>query len=131
VLEKFWAWVDHDGHPEDTLTRDQLLDNVSVYWFGANGASSARLYWESARQVDRSPVDTPSAVSIFPREISPLSKRWCEQRFRDLRYYHRVDRGGHFAAFEQPSRFVDEIRAAFRVLRGTGASPGGGHSVRA
>jgi pimeloyl-ACP methyl ester carboxylesterase len=117
VLEKFWAWVDHHGHPEDTLTKDQLLDNISVYWFGANGASSARLYWESSRRMDMSPVETPSGVSIFPREIFTMSKRWCEQRFHDLRYYHRVDRGGHFAAFEQPELFVDELRACFGILR--------------
>jgi pimeloyl-ACP methyl ester carboxylesterase len=120
VLEKFWAWTDHAGQPEDAVARDQLLDNISVYWFGATGASSARLYWESLRTTNLDPVEIPSGVSIFPREIAPMSKRWCEQRFRDLRYYHRVDRGGHFAAFEQPARFVDEVRAFLRTLRREG-----------
>jgi pimeloyl-ACP methyl ester carboxylesterase len=117
IVEKFWAWTDNDGHPEHALTKDQMLDNISVYWFSATAASSARLYRESLRDVDLSPVEAPSGVSIFPKEIFPLSRRWCEKRYTDLRHYNRVDRGGHFAAFEQPSLFADEVRACFRTVR--------------
>ena len=117
IAEKFWAWTDNDGHPEDALRRDQILDNVSVYWFTATAASSARLYWESFRQRSSEPVTVPSGVSIFPREIYRPSRRWVERRFTDLRWYEALDRGGHFAAFEQPDLFVDQVRGFFRTVR--------------
>ena len=117
IVEKFWAWTDCDGHPERALTKQQMLDNVSVYWFGATGASSGRLYWESLRQANRASVTVPTGISIFPKEIFPISRRWAESRYLDLRYYNRLDRGGHFAAFEQPALFVDELRGFFRLLR--------------
>jgi pimeloyl-ACP methyl ester carboxylesterase len=117
IVEKFWAWTDCDGTPENALTRDQMLDNVSVYWFGATAASSARLYWESLRQANRDPVTVPTGISIFPKEIFPISRRWAERRYLDLRYFNRLDRGGHFAAFEQPELFVDELRRFFRLVR--------------
>lgn len=117
IVEKFWAWTDCDGHPERALTKDQMLDNVSVYWFGATAASSARLYWESLKKANLSPVTVPTGISIFPKEIFPISRRWAETRYRDLRYFNRLDRGGHFAAFEQPALFVDELRNYFRLLR--------------
>jgi epoxide hydrolase len=117
ILEKFWAWTDNDGHPEDVLTRDELLDNVMCYWLPATGASSARLYWESFRASSVTPVEVPTGISVFPREIFRTSRRWAERRFSDLRYFNEVDRGGHFAAFEQPERFVAEVRAAVRAMR--------------
>ncbi len=121
IVEKFRAWTDCDGHPENVLTRDELLDNVMLYWLPATGASSARLYWESfERSVDESqaePIVVPTGCSIFPRELVRISRRWAEQRFSDLRYWNELDRGGHFAAFEQPDRFVEEIRSFFRLVR--------------
>src|SRR5215471_7747928 len=117
IVEKFWAWMDCDGHPENVLTRDQLLDNVMLYWLPATGASSARLYWESFRQASLDPVGVPAGCSIFPGEIARTPRHWAEGRFSDLRYWNEVDRGGHFAAFEQPARFVDELRAFFRLVR--------------
>ena len=116
VAEKMWAWTDHDGHPESALTRDQILDNISVYWFTATGASSARLYWESFADFGSGTVDIPTGCSIFPKEIIRCSQRWAEQRYTDIQYWNELDRGGHFAAWEQPALFVDEMRAAFRVL---------------
>lgn len=116
ILEKFWAWTDNDGHPEDVLTRDELLDNVMLYWLPAAAASSARLYWESFAAPPAA-VAAPTGISVFPREIFRTSRRWAERRFSDLRYFNEVDRGGHFAAFEQPERFVAEVRAAFRTMR--------------
>jgi pimeloyl-ACP methyl ester carboxylesterase len=117
VIEKFWSWTDCDGHPENVLSRDELLDNVMLYWLPGAGASSARLYWESFKTFNLDPVTVPTACSIFPKEIFRMSERWARTRFTDLRYYNRPDKGGHFAAFEQPELFVDEIRAAFRTMR--------------
>jgi pimeloyl-ACP methyl ester carboxylesterase len=117
VLEKFWDWTDCEGHPENALARDELLDNVMWYWIPAAGASSARLYWESFHDRNTEPVTVPSGCSIFPKEIFRASRRWVETRFTDLRYYNEVDKGGHFAAFEQPEVFVDEVRAFFRLVR--------------
>jgi pimeloyl-ACP methyl ester carboxylesterase len=117
IVEKFRAWTDCDGHPENILSRDELLDNVMLYWLTDTGASSARLYWESYRNVDVSPVGVPTGCSLFPKEILRLSRRWAEQRFTDLRYWHEVDRGGHFAALEQPDLFVNEVRSFFRLVR--------------
>ena len=117
IVEKFWAWTDCDGHPENALTRDQLLDNVMLYWLPATGASSARLYWESFTNPDIHPIEVPTGCSIFPKEIIRLPRTWVETRFRDLRYWNEVERGGHFAAFEQPALFVDELRSFFGLVR--------------
>jgi pimeloyl-ACP methyl ester carboxylesterase len=125
VLEKFWAWTDCDGDPLNVLSHDQLLDNVMLYWLPNAGASSARLYWESFRDSHREPVDTPTAVSVYPKEIFRPAQRWAARRYRDIRYWHEVDRGGHFAAFEQPGSFVDEVRAAFRAMLGPRTIGGG------
>jgi pimeloyl-ACP methyl ester carboxylesterase len=124
IVEKFWAWTDCHGHPENVLTRDELLDNLMLYWLPRTGASSARLYWESIRQVNdlitgpvRDVVEVPTGCSIFPKELQRPSRRWAEQRFRDIRHWNELDRGGHFAAFEQPELFVDEVRSFFRQVR--------------
>jgi epoxide hydrolase len=124
IVEKFWAWTDCDGHPENVLTRDELLDNVMLYWLPGTGASSARLYWESIRQVNRwisgstdDTVAVPTGCSIYPKELQRPSRRWAEKRFLDIRYWNELDKGGHFAAFEQPELFVNEVRAFFRLVR--------------
>ena len=118
IVEKFYQWTDCQGHPENVLSRDELLDNVMMYWINACGASSARLYWESfGRGGGGGDITVPSGVSMFPKEIFRASKRWVERRFKDLRYYNTLDRGGHFAAFEQPALFVGELRASFRTMR--------------
>jgi epoxide hydrolase len=117
IIEKFWAWTDCDGHPENAVSRDALLDNVSLYWFTNSAASSARLYWESFNRQSRELVAVPTGCSIFPKEIFRASRRWTERRFTDLRYWNELDRGGHFAALEQPELYVDELRAFFRLVR--------------
>lgn len=117
ILEKFWAWMDCNGHPETVLSRDELLDNVMVYWLTASGASSARIYWESFNNTNTGTVTVPTAISQFPKEIFPTSKRWAEKNFSNLIYYNELDTGGHFAAFEQPELFVTEVRNSFRTLR--------------
>jgi pimeloyl-ACP methyl ester carboxylesterase len=118
ILEKFWSWTDCQGHPENALSRDELLDNVMLYWIPATGGSSARLYWESFTSPPMLQIDVPVGVSVFPKEIFRASKRWCEARFPKLAYYNTLEQGGHFAAFEQPALFVQEVRAAARAIRG-------------
>jgi pimeloyl-ACP methyl ester carboxylesterase len=124
IVEKFWSWSDCDGHPENVLTRDELLDNLMLYWLPGTGASAARLYWESIRQVNRvlagpvtDRVEVPTGCSIFPKELQRPSRRWAERRFTDIRYWNEPAKGGHFAAFEQPELFVSEVRSFFRLVR--------------
>jgi pimeloyl-ACP methyl ester carboxylesterase len=124
LIEKFWAWTDHGGHLEDVLTRDELLDNLMLYWLPGTGASAARLYWESIRQVNDwisgragDTVAVPTGCSIFPRELQRPSRRWAARRFTDIRYWNEPAKGGHFAAFEQPESFVSEVRSFFRLVR--------------
>jgi pimeloyl-ACP methyl ester carboxylesterase len=118
VVEKFWAWTDCEGHPENVLSRDELLDNVMLYWLPGAGASSARLYWEAVNHPGgMPPVTVPSGISVFPKEIYRSSRRWAEKRFTDLRFFADHDKGGHFAAFEQPDQFVADVREFFRTVR--------------
>ncbi len=119
ILEKFWSWTDCQGHPENALTRDELLDNVMMYWMTASGASSARLYWESFGRLTGGDagVELPTGCSIFPKEIVPVPRSWAEQTYKNIVYWNELDKGGHFAAFEQPELFVDELRKCFRLMR--------------
>ena len=116
ILEKFWSWMDCDGHPENVLTRDELLDNVMMYWLPAAGASSAKLYWESFG-ASRTQVEVPMGASIFPKEVFRITEEWAAANYKNIVYWNEPDKGGHFAAFEQPASFVDEVRAAFRRMR--------------
>ena len=119
IMEKFWSWTDSNGHPENVLTRDELLDNVMMYWLPAAGASAARLYWESfsVLTAPKPQIHMPVGASIYPHEIFRASRRWCEERYIKLIHYNVLDKGGHFAAFEQPAIFVNEIRTCFRQVR--------------
>jgi pimeloyl-ACP methyl ester carboxylesterase len=119
ILEKFWAWTDCDGHPENVLGRDELLDNLMLYWVTASAASSARLYWESFGAGRRSarPVTIPTGVAVYPKEIVPPVRRWMAHSHTDIRHWREMPKGGHFAAFEQPALFVDDLRAYFKLLR--------------
>ncbi|MEH6635797.1 MAG: epoxide hydrolase family protein [Halioglobus sp.] len=121
IVEKFYTWTDceKDGvkHPENALSKDEMLDNVMLYWLNNCAASSARLYWESFGTPNLEPIDIPVGCSIFPQEIFRSSQRWAEKRFSKLIYWNELDCGGHFAAFEQPEIFMQEIRASFSSLR--------------
>ena len=117
IREKFPAWTDCNGHPENVLSRDELLDNVMLYWLPGTGASSARLYWESFAKVKMDDILIPVGCSIFPHEIFRCSRRWAEKRFKNIIHFNVMEVGGHFAAFEQPELFIDEIRTCFRSLR--------------
>lgn len=117
ILEKFWSWSDCGGHPENVYTRDELLDNLMFYWVTASAASSARLYWESFRNLPEGPVTVPVGCSIFPKEIFRTSRRLAGKYYPNLTYFNLLSEGGHFAAFERPEAFVRELRACFRPLR--------------
>ena len=111
ILEKLWAWSDCDGDPVRAFGPDRILDNVMLYWLPAAAASSARLYWESFGSFGgRGTVDVPAGVSNFPKEIFHPPRHWAARTYTDLRMWHDLDRGGHFAAFEQPELFVAEVR---------------------
>lgn len=110
--------------PASGYYRDELLDNLMLYWLPGTGASSARLYWESLRQVNEwisgsagAPVIVPTGCSVFPKGLQRPSRRWAERRFPNIRYWNEPGKGGHFAAFEQPALFVDEVRSFFRLVR--------------
>jgi pimeloyl-ACP methyl ester carboxylesterase len=112
-----------DGQPSGGLTRDHILDNITVYWLTGTGASAARSYWESARAQALAAGQAPPQVTIpvgfttFPDEIFRAPRSWVELAYPTLTYFHEADKGGHFAAWEQPELFATEIRAAFRPLR--------------
>ena len=106
-----------DGQPEG-LTRDDVLDNITLYWLTNTGVSSARLYWENKLAFFAPKhVGIPVAVSVFPDELYPAPRSWAERAYPKLIYYNKLDKGGHFAAWEQPQLLSQEIRAGFRPLR--------------
>ena len=123
------AWIyalfqdvsDSGGQPERVIPLDHLIDDVMLYWLPNAGPSSARFYWEAAQEMRRgmpsAPVPLPAGVSMFPGEQLRLSRRWAEKRFADLRFFAEAERGGHFAAMENPAACVEHIRATFRMLR--------------
>jgi hypothetical protein len=106
------------GHPVGNLTRDEVLDNVTFYWFTNTGISSARLYWESkVGFFDVKNVSIPAAVSVFPHEIYKAPRTWAERAYANLIYVNEVDRGNHFAAWQEPTLYTSEVRSAFQSLR--------------
>ena len=124
------AWIyalfqdvsDSNGNPEAVFSLDEMLDDIMLYWLPNTGPSSVRLYWESAQAMRQggmnfAPMQIPAGISMFPGEQVRLSRRWAEPRFANLVHFNTLDRGGHFAALEQPDLFVDELRASFATLR--------------
>jgi pimeloyl-ACP methyl ester carboxylesterase len=127
------AWMlDHDaqsyediahafeGHPVGDLTRDEVLDNITLTWVTNTGVSSGRLYWENKLgffDVKGVSVSVPAALSIFPRELYQAPRSWAERAYPNLVYFNEVDAGNHFAAWQEPELFTTEVRAGFRSLR--------------
>jgi pimeloyl-ACP methyl ester carboxylesterase len=121
--------LDHDARSLDLITRtfngvneglsrDDVLDNVTLFWFTNTGVSAARLYWENKLPFFAPKnVTIPVAVSAFPDDLCPVSKNWAEKAYPNLIYYNKLSKGGHFAAWEQPTIFTEELRAAFKPLR--------------
>ena len=112
-----------DGQPTGGLTRDRVLDNITLYWLTATGASAARSYWEGGQAAARAVRKTPPAVTIpvgfttFPGEIFRAPRSWVETLYPTLVYFNEAERGGHFAAWEEPQLFAEELRAAFKPVR--------------
>jgi pimeloyl-ACP methyl ester carboxylesterase len=112
-----------EAKPAGDLTRDDVLDDISLYWLTNSAVSSARLYWEnkyeyfSSASLKTADISIPVAVTVFPEEIYRSPRSWAEQAYRQLIYFNEVDKGGHFAAWEQPELFTEEVKAAFRSLR--------------
>jgi pimeloyl-ACP methyl ester carboxylesterase len=119
-----WMWDYNDGEPERLLTKAEMLDDITLYWLTNSAASSARLYWENrgrgvviAAAQRTGEIVLPVAITVFPEEIYRAPETWARRAYRNLTYFHEVDRGGHFAAWEEPELFSTELRAAFRALR--------------
>jgi pimeloyl-ACP methyl ester carboxylesterase len=112
-----------DGKPTGNLTRDNILDNITVYWLTGTGASAARSYWESGQEQVAAagqappPVSVPVGFTTFPGEIWRSPRSWVEAVYPTLSYFNEVEKGGHFAAWEEPELFTTELRAAFKPLR--------------
>ena len=118
IYEKFAAWTDSGGEPERVLTMDEMIDDIMLYWLTNSATSSARLYWENADLAFYAvEIDIPVGVTVFPGEIYRAPRSWAERTYHKLVYWNEAERGGHFAAFEQPEIFTREVRAAFAGLR--------------
>ena len=123
MVEKFAQWSASGGDPERVLTKDEMLNDVTLYWLTNTGASSSRFYWEnnnnnfSSAAQKTTDIKIPVAISVFPHEIYRAPKSWSERAYPTLYYYHQVAKGGHFAAWEQPQLLAEELRAAFRPVR--------------
>ena len=119
------AWAFVDGRPSGNLTREHILDNITLYWLTGTGASAARSYWEEAQENARlaadgqAPATVPVGFTTFPGEIWKTPRSWVEKAYPNVVYFHEVDRGGHFAAWEEPQLFSEEMRACFQSLRPT------------
>ena len=125
IVEKCHGWTDcgHEpggqsigGHPENSLSKDAMLDTVSLYWLTNSATSSARLYWHSFATFGFGEINIPTGCSLFPQEIMRLSRRWAEGRYKNIVYWNELDKGGHFAAWEQPEIFVAEVRGALATM---------------
>ena len=106
------------GQPPERLTRDDVLDNITLYWLTNTGVSAARSYWDNKPPYfGPKKFSIPAAFTVFPGEIYQPSRRWAEGGYSNLTYFNEVDKGGHFAAWEEPLLFASEMRAGFRSLR--------------
>lgn len=119
-----WIYDYNNGEPERRLNRDDVLDDITLYWLTNTAASAARIYWETAGQSvviaaaqKTSEITLPVAITVFPDEVYRAPETWARRAYRNLAYFNEVDRGGHFAAWEQPVLFAEELRKAFRQLR--------------
>ena len=116
--DKIADWTFSGGDPLRSLTRDQILDDITLYWLTKTETSSAQLYYENnENNFNAVDVSLPAAVTVFPGEIYQAPRSWAERAYPKLIHYNQLPKGGHFAAFEQPEHLVDELRTAFRSLR--------------
>jgi pimeloyl-ACP methyl ester carboxylesterase len=122
----FAQWS-YGADPKQSLTKDDVLDNITLYWLTNTATSAARLYWENgargsviaAAAQKTSEIKLPVAITVFPEDVYRAPETWARRAYPNLTYFHEVDKGGHFAAWEQPELFSSELRAAFASLRPT------------
>jgi quercetin dioxygenase-like cupin family protein len=126
-----WMYDYNNGEPERLLAKDDVLDDFTLYWLTNSGTSAGRIYWENGGQSllvaslqKTAEISLPVAITVFPVEIYQAPETWARRAYRNLIYFHEVDKGGHFAAWEVPQLFSEEIRAAFRSLRTTAQQSG-------
>jgi pimeloyl-ACP methyl ester carboxylesterase len=119
-----WMFDYNNGEPQRLLTKDEMLDDVTLYWLTKTAASSARIYWETNGQSvllstaqKTTEISLPVAISVFPEEVYLAPETWARRAYSNLIYFREVEKGGHFAAWEEPELFSAELRAAFRSLR--------------
>lgn len=116
--DKFADWTYSGGDPERSLTKDEMLDDITLYWVTHTETSAARLYWENnANNFNAVDISLPTAITVFPGEIYQAPKTWAERAYHHLIYFNEVDKGGHFASWEQPDLYVAELRRAFKSVR--------------
>jgi epoxide hydrolase len=121
ILDKFAEWSDTEDSPFETISRDRILDDVTLYWLTRTGASAARIYYESHNSLDAGlRVDVPSAITIYPRDIEKYPRPWAKQRFRRIVRWHEPARGGHFPSLEAPQFFVTDVREGLAAVLATG-----------
>jgi len=122
-LDKFNEWTYSGGNAEKSLTKDEMLDDITLYWLTNTANSSAQLYWENNTnnfnvvEQKTNDIKIPVAVTVFPGEIYQAPKSWTEKSYKNLIYFNEVSKGGHFASWEEPQLFTEELRAAFKSLR--------------
>jgi len=118
MYDKISQWTYSGGVPERSLTRDEILDDISLYWLTDSATSSAQIYWEDhSNNFNAVDISLPTAITVFPGEIYQAPRSWAERCYHNLIYFNEVDKGGHFAAWEEPLLFAQEVRAGFRPLR--------------
>lgn len=118
MYDKISQWTYSGGVPERSLTRDEILDDISLYWLTDSATSAAQIYWEDhSNNFNAVDISMPAAVTIFPGEIYQAPRSWTERAYHNLIYFNEVNKGGHFAAWEEPQLFATEVRSAFRTLR--------------
>ncbi|MEM5314936.1 epoxide hydrolase [Paraburkholderia sp. JHI869] len=118
MYDKISQWTYSGGVPERSLTRDEILDDISLYWLTNSATSSAQIYWEDhSNNFNAVDISMPAAITVFPGEIYQAPRSWAERSYHDLVYFNTVDKGGHFAAWEEPLLFAQEVRAGFRPMR--------------
>ncbi len=118
MYDKISQWTYSGGVPERSLTRDEILDDISLYWLTDSATSSAQIYWEDhSNNFNAVDISLPTAITVFPGEIYQAPRSWAERCYHNLIYFNEVDKGGHFAAWEEPLLFAQEVRAGLRPLR--------------
>lgn len=121
IYEKFHRWTDNSGEPEDAISIDEMLDNISLHWFTQSGILSARAFWEARNSTfDGPPINVPTATTVFKNDIFKYPRSWAERRYPNLAFWNELNKGAHFGSLEAPDALIRDIRASFVNLRNQG-----------